>query len=75
MIFNKSYKKKKEEIKSAEAEIKKMRDELDKQSELMTPDLRDEKESAYEKKVRDYKFWFRMPTMKCKSAIRRCLKN
>ena len=52
--FQKSYEKKKEEIKSAEAEIKKMRDALDKQSELMTSDLRNEKESAYEKKVRDY---------------------
>jgi outer membrane protein len=31
-----------------------MRDELDKQGELMTYDSRDKKESAYEKKVRDY---------------------
>jgi len=31
-----------------------MKDALDKQSELMTSDLRNEKESAYEKKVRDY---------------------
>jgi outer membrane protein len=53
--FQKIYKKKNEEIKSAEAEIKKMRDALDRQSELMTPASRDEKESAYEKKVRDYK--------------------
>jgi outer membrane protein len=52
--FQKSYEKKKEGIKSAEAEIKKMRDELDKQGELMTYDSRDKKESAYEKKVRDY---------------------
>ncbi|MGD0280354.1 MAG: OmpH family outer membrane protein [Smithella sp.] len=54
--FNKIYEKKHEEIQSAEAEIKKMKDELDKQSELMTPDKLNEKESAYEKKVRDYHF-------------------
>jgi len=52
--FQKSYEKKKDEIKSAEAEIKKLRDELDKQGELMARDTRDEKEFAYEKKVRDY---------------------
>ena len=52
--FQKSYEKKKDEIKSVEAEIKKLRDELDKQGELMARDTRDEKEFAYEKKVRDY---------------------
>ena len=54
--FNKIYEKKHEEIQSAEAEIKKMKNELDKQSELMTQDKLNEKESAYQKKVRDYHF-------------------
>jgi len=52
--FQKDYDKKKEELKSQEAEIKKLRDDLDKRSELMTNDLRDEKEAAYDRKLRDY---------------------
>jgi outer membrane protein len=52
--FQKTFDKKKEELKSQEAEIKKMRDDLDKRSELMTNNLRDEKESVYVKKLRDY---------------------
>lgn len=52
--FKNFYEKKTQEIKSAENEIKKMKDELDKQSSIMTPDARSEKESAYQKKLRDY---------------------
>jgi outer membrane protein len=52
--FQKSFEKKKAELKSAEAEIKKLRDDLDTKSELMTPDLRNDKEAAYEKKLRNY---------------------
>jgi len=52
--FQKDYDKKKEELKSQEAEIKKMKDDLDKQSELMTRESINEKEAAYDKKLRDY---------------------
>jgi outer membrane protein len=52
--FKKYYDNKTQEIKSAENEIKEMKNELEKQSTIMTPDARSEKESAYQKKLRDY---------------------
>jgi len=52
--FKNYYEKKTQEIKSAEKELKTFKDELDKQSEIMTQSARSEKEAAYQKKLRDY---------------------
>jgi outer membrane protein len=41
-------------IKSAENELKKMKDELDKQGSLVTQNARRDREEAYQKKLRDY---------------------
>jgi outer membrane protein len=41
-------------IKSLENELKKMKDELDKQGSIMTQNARRDKEEAYQKKLRDY---------------------
>ena len=52
--FKKFYEKETQEIKSAEKELKTMKDELEKQSSIMTQSSRNEKEAAYQKKLRDY---------------------
>lgn len=52
--FKKYYDKETQEIKNAEAELKKMKDELEKQGSLMTQSKKSEKEAAYQKKMRDY---------------------
>jgi len=52
--FKKFYEKETQEIKTAEKELKKMKDELDKQGSIMTQSSQKEKESAYQKKLRDY---------------------
>ena len=54
--FKKLYEKKNEEIKSAEGKLKAMKDDLDKQGSIMTQSSRSEKESAYQKKLRDYQY-------------------
>ncbi len=41
-------------ISSAEKELKKMKDELDKQGSILTANARRDKEGAYQKKLRDY---------------------
>jgi outer membrane protein len=41
-------------ISSAEKELKKMKDELDKQGSILTASARRDKEDAYQKKLRDY---------------------
>ena len=41
-------------IKSTENELKKMKDALDKQSAVLTQTAKKEKETAYQKKLRDY---------------------
>jgi outer membrane protein len=41
-------------IKSLENELKKMKDELDKQGSIVTQDARRDREEAYQKKLRDY---------------------
>lgn len=46
--------KKKASIKPMENEIKKMKDDLDKQSSVMTASARSDKEAAYQRKLRDY---------------------
>ncbi|MBP7341952.1 MAG: OmpH family outer membrane protein [Smithellaceae bacterium] len=46
--------KKQESIKAAESELKKMKDELDKQASVMTASARSDKETAYQRKLRDY---------------------
>jgi outer membrane protein len=52
--FNKFYDKDTQKIQSTEQELKKMKDDLDKQSSIMTATARNEKETAYQKKLRDY---------------------
>mgnify|MGYP001187776733 CR=1 FL=1 len=52
--FKKYYEKKQEAIKAMENEVKKLKDELDKQGSVMTPSARSDKESAYQRKLRDY---------------------
>jgi outer membrane protein len=52
--FKKLYDKKHEGIAAAESDLKKLRDELDKQGSLMTEDTRREKETTYLRKLRDY---------------------
>ena len=46
--------KKQASISSAEKELKKMKDELDKQGSILTANARRDKEAAYQKKLRDY---------------------
>jgi outer membrane protein len=52
--FEKFREKKSQEIKNAEKELQKMKDDLEKQGSLMTPSSRSEKETAFQKKMRDY---------------------
>ena len=52
--FKKLYDKKTTVIKAAENELKKMKDALDKQSAVLTQTAKKEKETAYQKKLRDY---------------------
>lgn len=52
--FKKLYDKKTETIKTSETELKKIKDALDNQSALLTPAAKKEKETAYQKKLRDY---------------------
>jgi len=52
--FKKFYEKETQEIKSSEKELKKMKDELEKQSSIMTKNSQKEKETIYQKKLRDY---------------------
>ncbi len=52
--FKKIYQKKQESVRSLEAEIKKMKDELEKQGAMMTPSVRSDKETAYQRRLRDY---------------------
>jgi outer membrane protein len=52
--FKKYYDKETQKIQSLEKELKKMKDDLDKQSSIMTASARNEKETAYQKKLRDY---------------------
>lgn len=52
--FKKIYEKKQANIKSMEAEVKKLKEELDKQGSVMTAGTRSDKEAAYQRKLRDY---------------------
>jgi outer membrane protein len=52
--FKKFLEKKQEGIKAAENEVKKLKDELDKQGAVMTASARSDKEAAYQRKMRDY---------------------
>ena len=52
--FKKFYEKETQEIKSSEKELKKMKDDLEKQSSIMTQSSQKEKETVYQKKLRDY---------------------
>jgi len=52
--FKKYYEKKQESIKAMESEVRKLKEELDKQGSVMTASARSDKESAYQRKLRDY---------------------
>jgi len=52
--FKKLLDKKQAGIKAMENEVKKLKDELDKQSSVMTASARGDKETAYQRKLRDY---------------------
>ena len=52
--FEKLIAKKKPAIASAENELKKLKDDLDKQTSMMTANARRDKEATYQKKLRDY---------------------
>ena len=52
--FKKFYDKETQDIKTAEKELKKMKEDLDKQSSITTQSSQKEKETAYQKKLRDY---------------------
>ncbi len=52
--FKKFYEKETQEIKTMENQLKKMKEELEKQGSIMTQSSRSEKEAAYQKKMRDY---------------------
>jgi outer membrane protein len=52
--FKKLYDKKTEIVKGTENELKKLKDDLDKQASIMTDTTRKDKEITYQKKLRDY---------------------
>jgi len=52
--FKKLYDKKHEKIAAAESDLKRLKDELDKQGSIMTKTTRQEKETTYQRKLRDY---------------------
>ncbi|MDD4092135.1 MAG: OmpH family outer membrane protein [Smithellaceae bacterium] len=52
--FKKLFARKQESIKAMENEVKKLKDELDKQGAVMTASARGDKEAAYQRKMRDY---------------------
>jgi len=52
--FKKIFEKKQETIKNTENEVKKLKDDLDKQAAVMTASARRDKEAAYQRKLRDY---------------------
>jgi outer membrane protein len=52
--FKKLFAQKQGNIKAMEAEVKKLKDELDKQGAVMTASARTDKEAAYQRKMRDY---------------------
>ncbi len=52
--FKKLFAKKQESIKAMENDVKKLKDELDKQGAVMTASARGDKEAAYQRKMRDY---------------------
>jgi len=52
--FKKIVAKKQGSIQAMESEVKKAKDELDKQASVMTASARSDKETAYQRKLRDY---------------------
>ncbi len=52
--FKKIFEKKQETIKNTENEVKKLKEDLDKQAAVMTASARSDKEAAYQRKLRDY---------------------
>lgn len=55
--FKRLFEKKQASIKTMEDEVKKMKDELDKQGSMMTASARSDKEAAYQRKLRDYQIF------------------
>jgi len=52
--LKKTFEKSKETIQARENELKKLKEDIDKQRSVLKPDVLAEKEKAYDKKVRDY---------------------
>jgi outer membrane protein len=52
--FKVFYEKETQDIKAAEKELKKLKEDLEKQGSLMTQSSKSEKEAIYQKKMRDY---------------------
>lgn len=52
--FKRIFEKKQDSIKTMENEVKKMKDDLDKQAPMMTASARSDRETAYQRKMRDY---------------------
>ena len=52
--FKQIFEKKQTSIKAMENDVKKIKDELDKQSSVMTASARNDKETTYQRKLRDY---------------------
>jgi len=52
--FKKFYEKDTKEIKATEEELKRIKDEMEKQGPILTQSARSEKETTYQKKLRDY---------------------
>ncbi len=52
--FKKAYEKKRSQIQQKEAEMKRLKDDLDKQRSVLKPDAYREKENAYQTKFREY---------------------
>ena len=52
--FKKIFEGKQANIKAMEAEVKRLKEELDKQGSVMTAGVRSDKEAAYQRKLRDY---------------------
>ncbi len=52
--LKKTFEKSKETIQARESELKKLKEDIDKQRSVLKPDVLAEKEKAYDKKVRDY---------------------
>jgi len=74
--FKKLLGKSRKASRAMENDVKNMKDELDKQSSVMTAGARSDKETAYQKKnCAITRFWSMTPTKNSRNAIRNILRN